>query len=336
MLVVMKPEAVEESIAAVCRIIESMGFTARPVPGVQCTTVCVLGNNSRVDSSQIEVMPDVLEVIHVSKPYKLVAHGRKERSVIAVGNAVFGGEAVPVIAGPCAVEDRERFFEIAAMVKEAGATLLRGGAFKPRTSPYAFQGLGEDGLKILAGARELTGLPVCTEAVDTETIGMVSEYADLVQIGARNMYNFSLLRKAGRQPKPVLLKRGLSATINELLMAAEYIVSEGNWNVILCERGIRTFEEQTRNTLDLSAIPIIHEFSHLPVIVDPSHASGRWNSVIPLARAAVAVGADGLLVEVHQDPAAALSDGAQSLKPDTFVRLMDEIRPIARSVGRTM
>jgi 3-deoxy-7-phosphoheptulonate synthase len=334
MLIVMKNNATPDQVAAVAAIIRSLGFTPQPVPGVQRTTICVLGNTGRVDSSQIEVMDGVWEVIHVTKPFKLVSREGKERTVVRVGGAAFGGEEFPVIAGPCAVEDRARFLEVAEAVKEAGATVLRGGAYKPRTSPYAFQGLGEEGLRILAEAREKTGLPVCTEVMDTDTVELVSEYSDIVQIGARNMHNFSLLRRVGRQPKPVLLKRGLSATINELLMAAEYIVSEGNWNVILCERGIRTFEEQTRNTLDLSAIPIIHDLSHLPIIVDPSHASGRWDSVIPLARAAVAVGADGLIVEVHQNPAMALSDGPQSLKPEKFAGLMRDIRTIAASVGR--
>jgi 3-deoxy-7-phosphoheptulonate synthase len=330
----MKNEATESHFHAVSTAIRHMGFTPQPMPGVQRTTICVLGNTGRVDSSQIEVMPGVWEVIHVTKPFKLVSREGKERTVVRVGGAAFGGDGFPVIAGPCAVEDRERFLEVACAVKEAGASVLRGGAYKPRTSPYAFQGLGEEGLQILAEARERTGLPVCTEVMDTDTVELVSEYSDIVQIGARNMHNFSLLRRVGRQPKPVLLKRGLSATINELLMAAEYIVSEGNWNVILCERGIRTFEEQTRNTLDLSAIPIIHELSHLPIIVDPSHASGRWDSVIPLARAAVAVGADGLIVEVHQNPKEALSDGPQSLKPEKFAGLMGDIRTIAASVGR--
>ena len=334
MLIVMKNNATSDQVAAVAAVIRSMGYTPQPVPGVQRTTICVLGNTGRVDSSQIEVMPGVWEVIHVTKPFKLVSREGKERTVVRVGGAAFGGDGFPVIAGPCAVEDRARFLEVACAVKEAGATVLRGGAYKPRTSPYAFQGLGEEGLRILAEAREKTGLPVCTEVMDTDTVELVSEYSDIVQIGARNMHNFSLLRRVGRQPKPVLLKRGLSATINELLMAAEYIVSEGNWNVILCERGIRTFEEQTRNTLDLSAIPIIHDLSHLPIIVDPSHASGRWDSVIPLARAAVAVGADGLIVEVHQNPAMALSDGPQSLKPEKFAGLMRDIRTIAASVGR--
>ncbi len=334
MLIVMKNDASPAQVQAVESVVRALGFTPQPVPGVQRTTICVLGNKSRVDSTQIEVMDGVWEVIHVTKPYKLVSREGKERTVVKVGGAAFGGGGVPVIAGPCAVEDRTRFLEIAQVVKEAGADAIRGGAYKPRTSPYAFQGLGEEGLRILAEAREKTGLPVCTEVMDTDTVELVSEYSDIVQIGARNMHNFSLLKRVGRQPKPVLLKRGLSATINELLMAAEYIMSEGNWRVILCERGIRTFEEQTRNTLDLSAIPIIHELSHLPIIVDPSHASGRWDSVIPLARASVAVGADGLIVEVHQNPSEALSDGPQSLKPEKFAGLMRDIRTIAASVTR--
>ena len=332
MLIVMKNDASPAQVQAVESVVRALGFTPQPVPGVQRTTICVLGNKSRVDATQIEVMDGVWEVIHVTKPYKLVSREGKERTVVEVGGAEFGGGGMPVIAGPCAVEDRTRFLEIAEVVKEAGADALRGGAYKPRTSPYAFQGLGEEGLKILAEARERTGLPVCTEVMDTDTVELVSEYSDIVQIGARNMHNFSLLKRVGRQPKPVLLKRGLSATINELLMAAEYIMSEGNWRVILCERGIRTFEEQTRNTLDLSAIPIIHELSHLPIIVDLSHASGRWDSVIPLARASVAVGADGLIVEVHQKPSEALSDGPQSLKPEKFAGLMRDIRTIAASI----
>lgn len=326
--------ATAEQISAVSDYIRSLGFTPQPVPGIQRTNICVLGNKTRVDSSHIELMGGVKEVIHVSKPYKLVSKETKEKSVITIGGAVFGEARIPVIAGPCSIEDRTLFLEIAEVLKESGASMLRGGAFKPRTSPYVFQGLGEEGLKILAEARERTGLTVCTEVMDTTAVEMVSEYADLVQIGARNMHNFSLLRAVGRQPKPVLLKRGFAATISEFLMAAEYIVSEGNWNVILCERGIRTFEENTRFTLDLSVIPIIQENSHLPIIVDPSHAVGRWNAVIPLARAAVAVGADGLIVEVHQKPGEALSDGAQSLKPEMFVKLLKETGTIAESLGR--
>lgn len=336
MLVVMRNDASEEQCGAVADVIRSMGYSAERVPGAQRIAICVLGNKSRVDSSYIETMDGVKEVIHVTKAYKLVSKEAKEKSVITVGDCTFGDKTVPVIAGPCAVENRELFFEIAEVVKNLGAVMLRGGAYKPRTSPYAFQGLGVEGLKILAEARERTGLPVCTEVMDTDTIDVVSEYADVIQIGARNMHNFSLLRKVGRQSRPVLLKRGLSATINEMLMAAEYILSEGNWNVILCERGIRTFEEQTRNTLDLSVIPIIHEVSHLPVIVDPSHAVGRRESVPPMARAAVASGADGLMVEVHTNPRVALSDGPQSLEPDNFAQLMQEVRMIATAIGRTV
>jgi 3-deoxy-7-phosphoheptulonate synthase len=337
MLVIMNNTATEADIAHVEDIIRCMGFTPKPVPGVQRTTICVLGNESRVEDEMIQASPGVKEVIHVTKPYKLVSReGGKESIVVRVGTCAFGSAQIPVIAGPCAIEDKTSFLELAHMVREAGAMALRGGAFKPRTSPYSFQGLGEDGLKILAEAREQTGLPVCTEAMDTEHLGMVSEYADIVQIGARNMQNFSLLRKAGRQPKPILLKRGMSATINELLMASEYVVSEGNWNVILCERGIRTFEEQTRNNLDLSAIPILHELGRLPIAVDPSHASGKRLYVPPLAKASVAAGADGLIIEVHQDPSKALSDGPQSILPVTFTILMRDMQIIAESVGRTM
>ncbi len=335
MLVVMKNNASELQIEAVNDFIRSLGFTPEVVPGIQRSNICVLGNKTRVDSSRIEMLDGVQEVIHVSKPYKLVSREGKESSIVKVGSCEFGGNFVPVAAGPCSIEDRTMFLEIADILKEMGASVLRGGAFKPRTSPYAFQGLGEEGLKILAEARERTGLPVCTEVMDSEDLEIVSEYADIVQIGARNMHNFSLLRKVGRQKRAVLLKRGFAATISEFLMAAEYIVSEGNWDVILCERGIRTFEGDTRFTLDISVLPIIHEYSHLPVIIDPSHAIGRWNAVGPLARAAVAANADGLIVEVHQRPLEALSDGAQSLKPKKFEMMMREIKTIAAAIGRS-
>ncbi len=337
MLVIMKNDATEGEIEAVGKSIREMGYTAKPVPGVQRTTICVLGNERRVDSSHIEGLSGVMEVIHVSKPYKLVSReGGKEPIHVRIGNCEFGGTAIPLIAGPCAVEDRGQYLEVADAIKRAGASILRGGAYKPRTSPYSFQGLGEKGLEILAEAREVTGLPVCTEVMDVEHVSLVSEYTDIIQIGMRNMHNYSLLKRVGCQGKPVLLKRGMAATINELLNAAEYIISEGNWNVILCERGIRTFEEQTRNTLDLSAIPIIHELSRLPVIVDPSHACGRWMHVSPLSRAAVAVGADGLMIEVHNHPESALSDGPQSLKPELFEKLVKHLRTIAETVGRTL
>lgn len=336
MLIIMQNDATEGQIQAVSEYILSLGYTPQPVPGIQQTNICVLGNKNRVESTHIELMPGVKEVIHVTKPYKLVSKESKERSVVTVGTCEFGSASLPVIAGPCSVEDRTMYLDIAEILKTLGAAALRGGAFKPRTSPYAFQGLGEEGLKILAEARERTGLPVCTEVMDTSSVDIVSDYADIVQIGARNMYNYSLLRAVGRKNRAVMLKRGFAANITEFLMAAEYIVSEGNWNVILCERGIRTFEEKTRFTLDLSAIPVIQELSHLPIIVDPSHASGRWNAVLPLARAAVAVGADGIIVEVHQNPLEALSDGTQSLKPEKFERMMNEIRSIAPTVGRTV
>ena len=335
MLVIMNNDASVEEIDAVNNEIQKMGFHPKAVPGVQRTTICVLGNEDRVDTSHIVTLPGVKEIIHVTKPYKLVSReGDKESIIVKVGNCEFGGVTVPVIAGPCAVEDRVQYLEIAHMVKDAGASALRGGAFKPRTSPYTFQGLGVKGLEILAEAREKTGLPVCTEVMDTEHVEIVAEYTDIIQIGTRNMQNFSLLKKVGRQNKPVLLKRGMSATINELLMASEYIISSGNWNVILCERGIRTFEEQTRNNLDLSAIPIIHELARLPIIVDPSHASGKRLYIPPLSKAAVAVGADGLIIEVHTDPDKALSDGVQSLTPGGFKKLVQDIRIIAESVSR--
>lgn len=335
MLVVMNSDVTEEQIQGVMDVISSLGFTPKPVPGVQRTTICVLGNETRVDDTKILPLPGVREVIHVSKPYKLVSReGGKEQIVVRVGQAAFGSKHLPLIAGPCAVEERVQFLETAEVLKELGASILRGGAFKPRTSPYSFQGLGEEGLKILAEARDKTGLPVCTEVMDTADMEIISEYADIVQIGARNMHNFSLLKKAGQQKRPVLLKRGFAATINELLLAAEYIMNEGNENIILCERGIRTYEEQTRNTLDLSAIPIIHTLSRLPIIVDPSHACGRREYISPMARASVAAGADGLIVEVHLDPAKALSDGPQSLSPQDFKVFMKDISVIASSVGR--
>ncbi len=335
MLVVMNADVTQDEIQQVMDAILSMGFTPKPVPGVQRTTICVLGNETRVDDTKIVPLHGVREVIHVSKPYKLVSReGGKEQIVVKAGKAAFGGVRIPIIAGPCAVEGRDTFIEIAEILKEAGVDVLRGGAYKPRTSPYSFQGLGEEGLKILALAREKTGLPVCTEVMDTADMEIISEYSDIVQIGARNMHNFSLLKKAGRQQRPVLLKRGFAATINELLLAAEYIMNEGNENIILCERGIRTYEEQTRNTLDLSAIPIIQTLSRLPIIVDPSHACGRRAYIQPMARAAIAAGADGLIVEVHQDPAQAFSDGPQSLTPGEFSTLMKDIGVIASAIGK--
>jgi 3-deoxy-7-phosphoheptulonate synthase len=340
MLIVMKPQATEEDIRRVCAKIEAMGFRAHPMPGAQRTAVGITGNPGALESAEFESLPGVAEAIRVSKPYKLVSREVKtEDSLIRVGTGenavVFGGRELAIIAGPCAVESREQAFAAAARVKRAGARLFRGGAFKPRTSPYSFQGLGEEGLKILAEVRSEFGLAIVTETIDPENCDLVEEYADVLQIGARNMQNFSLLKRAGRSKKPVLLKRGMSATLEEFLMAAEYILSEGNYNVILCERGVRTFADHTRNTLDLSVIPAVKRLSHLPIIVDPSHGTGKREKVTPLARAAIAVGADGLIVEVHAEPDRALSDGYQSLFPDQFDELMAQVAAIAPVVGRT-
>jgi 3-deoxy-7-phosphoheptulonate synthase len=330
MLVVMKNDATEEQVQAIIREIERMGLRGVPMPGAQRTAVCILGNAGPVDDSRLLVMEGVKETIRVTKPYKLVSRETQPQpTTIAVGDINIGGGKLVVMAGPCAVESEEQALTIARMVKERGAQVFRGGAFKPRTSPYSFQGLGEGGLKILGKVRQETGLLIVTEATDHTNIKLVEQYADIIQIGARNMQNYSLLRRAGHATKPVLLKRGFAATIEELLMSAEYIISEGNNQVILCERGIRTFTDNTRNTLDLSAIPAIKEASHLPIIVDPSHAAGRRDFVIPLSRGAIAVGADGLLVEVHHDPPHALSDGMQSLYPEQFAELMEEIKGLA-------
>jgi 3-deoxy-7-phosphoheptulonate synthase len=338
MLVIMQAHATQEQVGAVCRKIEELGFRAHPMPGPTRTAIGITGNTVPVDPAALEGMAGVAECIAVSKPYKLVARELKEdNTVVDLGDGVrVGGTELAIIAGPCAVESREQAFAIAAKVKAAGAALFRGGAYKPRTSPYSFQGLGEEGLKILAEVRAEFGLKIVTEAVDSESLELVEHYADVIQIGARNMQNFSLLKRAGRAAKPVLLKRGLSATLDEFLMAAEYILAEGNYNVILCERGVRTFADHTRNTLDLSVIPAVKRLSHLPIIVDPSHGTGRREKVIPLSRAAVAVGADGLLVEVHHQPEQALSDGYQSLLPDQFQQLMEEITQIGAVLRRSM
>jgi len=327
MLVVMKNDATEAQVQAIIREIESMGYRGVPMPGAQRTAVCIIGNTGPVDDSRLLVMDGVKETIRVTKPYKLVSRETQpQSSVIAVGDIKIGGGKPVIMAGPCAVESEEQALTIARLVKKSGAQVFRGGAFKPRTSPYSFQGLGEEGLKILDRVRRETGLLIVTEATDHTNIELVERYADIIQIGARNMHNYSLLRRAGHASKPVLLKRSFAATVEELLMSAEYIISEGNNQVILCERGIRTFSDNTRNTLDLSAIPSIKEVSHLPIIVDPSHAAGRRDYVIPLSKGAIAVGADGLLVEVHHDPPHALSDGMQSLYPEQFEELMEEIK----------
>lgn len=336
MLIVMRHGAPEEDIRRVADTIEEMGYQARPMPGKQRTTVGLVGNDGRVDASRLAALPSVQEIIHVTKPYKQVSREWKPESTVIrlPGGLTVGGDDVVVMAGPCSVESERQILTAARQVREAGATVLRAGAFKPRSSPYSFQGLGPVGLKLLARAREETGLLIVTEAMDPEGLDLVLEVADVVQIGARNMQNYSLLKYAGRCGKPILLKRGLSATIQELLLSAEYILAEGNPDVILCERGIRSFDQATRNLFDVSAIPVVHAASHLPIVADPSHGTGHRDMVIPMARAAVAAGADGLLVEVHPNPDRALSDGAQSLYPEQFERLMKEIRLIAEAIGR--
>jgi 3-deoxy-7-phosphoheptulonate synthase len=339
MLVVMCAQATEEQVRAVCQKIESLGYRAHSMPGAQRTAIGITGNKGEVDSGSLEEMPGVQEVIRVSKPYKLVSRDTKpDNTVIRFphSTATIGGTELAIIAGPCGIETREQAFAIAERVARAGAQFFRGGAYKPRTSPYSFQGLGEEGLQIMAEIRERFGLLIVTEAVDYESLELVDQYADVIQIGARNMQNFSLLKRAGRAHKPVLLKRGISATLEEFLMAAEYIMSEGNYNIVLCERGVRTFADHTRNTLDLSIVPAVQRLSHLPIIVDPSHGTGKRNKVTPLSRAAIAVGADGLIVEVHHDPDRALSDGMQSLYPDQFDALMVQVRQIAAVLGRTV
>ena len=341
MLVVMQSHATEEQVRAVCERVESLGLRAHPIPGSNRTAIGITGNSGAIDIGSLEAMSGVVECIPVSKPYKLVSRDAKEENTVVriptpAGEVCVGGAALAIIAGPCAVENREQAMAVAQCVKKAGAHLFRGGAYKPRTSPYSFQGLGEPGLKILAEVRERFGLGIVTEAIDNESIDLVEKYADVIQIGARNMQNFSLLKRAGKASKPVLLKRGMSATLDEFLMAAEYILSEGNYQLILCERGVRTFSEHTRNTLDLSIIPAVQTRSHLPILVDPSHGTGRRSKVLPLSRAAIAVGADGLIVEVHHDPDHALSDGAQSIIPEELEQLMKEVRQIASVVHRTL
>ncbi len=329
MLIVMEKGSTEKQIQAAVKAVEKRGYTARPIPGGDRVSIGVLHNKGSVDTAHFLGLDGVKEVIPVTKPYKLVSREfQRENTQIKVGDAVFGNGSIPVIAGPCAVENQEQILSVARTVKEAGAQLLRGGAFKPRTSPYSFQGLGRKGLEFLAKAREETGLPVVTEVLDIENFDLVEEYADLVQIGTRNMQNFSLLRRAGKSGKPIILKRGMSAMLQEWLMAAEYIMEEGNPDVILCERGVRTFVRHSRNTLDLSVVPAAKKESHLPIIVDPSHASGVRDQVIPLACACAALGADGIMIEVHNRPDEALSDGAQSLYPEQFAQVMEKVRAI--------
>ena len=329
MLIVMKTDATEADIERVVSVVSELGFRAHPMPGATRTAIGITGNQGAVDVARFESLPGVAEAIRVSKPYKLISLDlRPEKTIVAVGDAVIGGEELAIVAGPCAIESREQAFAIAEAVRKSGARFFRGGAFKPRTSPYAFQGLGEDGLKILAEVREAYGLNIITEAIDEASLELVERYGDMIQIGARNMQNFSLLKRAGRASLPILLKRGLSATLDEWLLAAEYIMAEGNYNVVLCERGIRTFAQHTRNTLDLAAIPAVRRLSHLPVVVDPSHGTGKNYMVVPMARAGVAVGADGLIVEVHNQPERALSDGAQSLNLEQYDQLVQEVRAI--------
>ena len=335
MLIVMEANASPEQTEAVCKKIEELGFKPHPMPGANRTAIGITGNAEPIVADPFENMPGVVELIPVTHPYKLVSREfRVDDTLVQVGEVTVGGSDLVVIAGPCAVENEERTIRIAEKVRAAGAHMLRGGAFKPRTSPYSFQGLGLEGLKMLAKAREHTGLPIVTEAVDGESLDLVEEYADVIQIGARNMQNFALLKRAGKASKPVLLKRGMSATLDDFMLAAEYILSEGNYQVILCERGVRTFADHTRNTLDLSIIPAVKRISHLPILTDPSHGTGKRHKVGPMSRASVAAGADGLMIEVHDEPDKALSDGPQALLPDHFAILMDELRLLAPVVRR--
>ena len=337
MIIVLRPRATEEEIAQVCRRIEALGLTPHLSRGVERTIIGAIGDERVLLDKAIEALPMVEKVLPILKPYKLASRDfQADNTVVAINGVRVGGRPLAVIAGPCSVESREMLLSVAKEVKAAGAHLLRGGAFKPRSSPYAFQGLGEEALRYLAEAKRETGMPVVTELMDPREAMLLLKYADLIQVGARNMQNFRLLKELGMQKTPVLLKRGMSSTIRELLMSAEYIMSEGNYNVILCERGIRTFEDATRNTLDLSAVPVLKQLTHLPVLVDPSHGTGKWDLVAPMALAAVAAGADGVMVEVHPRPEEALSDGPQALLPHRFQRMMDDLKRVAEAVGRTL
>jgi 3-deoxy-7-phosphoheptulonate synthase len=329
MLIVMNSGASEAEIANVIRVIESLGFRAHSLPGANRTAIGITGNSGAVDLSHFENLPGVAEAIRVTKPYKLITLDlRPERTVVDIGGAKIGDGSLAIIAGPCSIESREQAFAAAEAVQKAGARFFRGGAFKPRTSPYSFSGLGEDALKILVEIREKFGLKIVSEALDESTVDLVEQYADMIQIGARNMQNFTLLKRAGRSRLPVLLKRGMAATLEEWLLAAEYVMAEGNYQIVLCERGVRTFAQHTRNTLDLAAVPAVRRISHLPVIVDAAHGTGRSYMVTPLARAGVAVGADGIMVEVHAHPDEALSDGAQALNLEEFAQMAREVRAI--------
>jgi len=338
MIIVLKSEASEVELADVCRRIEAMGYRPHPIRGELRTVIGAVGDDRGKERLRaLESLECVESVTPILQPFKLASREvRAGSSTVAVNGAVIGGPKIAVMAGPCSVESRDQLLEVAHQVKAAGATVLRGGAFKPRTSPYAFQGLEEEGLKLLAEARKATGLPVVTEVMEPEKVDLVAEYADILQIGARNIQNFSLLRRVAECGKPVLLKRGMATSIQEFLLSAEYVLAGGNPNVILCERGIRTFETATRFTLDLSAVPVVKKLSHLPIVVDPSHGTGHWDYVEPMAKAAVACGADGLIIEVHPRPTEALSDGPQSLKPERFARLMQAVRQVARAVERDL
>lgn len=337
MIIVMNQNATKVQIYDVEKKLSELGFKTHPIFGEVKTVIGAIGDKRLLDTHSFLTMPGVESLIPVMKPYKLASRELKQvNSIIKVGDIRIGGDEIVVMAGPCAVENSESFIETAVKVKEGGAKILRGGAYKPRTSPYSFHGLEEEGLKIMAEAREVTGLKLVTEVIDTRDVELVSSYADIIQIGARNMQNYRLLQEVGMTKKPILLKRGMSATIEEWLMSAEYIMDAGNLDIILCERGIRTYETSTRNTIDLSAIPVVKENSHLPIIVDPSHAAGSWKYVGALSKGAIATGADGLIIEVHPDPSSALSDGAQSLRPPKFIQLMKELEPVARAVGRNL
>lgn len=337
MIIVMNKNASRQEIDNVEKKLSELGFKTHPIFGEIKTVIGAIGDKRTLNSHAISSMPGVESLVPIMKPFKLAGRELKqEPTVVDVGGVRIGGNEIVVMAGPCAIESETSYIETAKKVKEAGAGILRGGAFKPRSSPYSFQGLEEEGLKIMAKAREITGLRIVTEVVDTRDVGLVASYADIIQIGARNMQNFRLLHEVGLTQKPILLKRGLAATIEEWLMAAEYIMAAGNQSIILCERGIRTYETSTRNTVDMSAIPVVKELSHLPIIVDPSHAAGNWKYVGALSKGAIATGADGLIIEVHMDPPNALSDGPQSLRPTKFAQLMEEIEPVAKAVGRSM
>ena len=337
MIVIMKQDATHNQIKNITARIEQMGCQPHISQGQERTIIGIIGNGRPLDSEQIQRMSGVERTVPIMRPFKLASRDfHPQDTVVKVNGISIGGQQLIVMAGPCAVESRDQLMETARAVKKAGAHILRGGAFKPRTSPYSFQGLGEEGLKLLAAARQETGLPIVTEVMEPQLVPLVTAYADILQIGARNMQNYALLHAVGEAQRPVLLKRGMMSTIEELLMAAEYILSHGNDRIILCERGIRTFERYTRNTLDISAVPLLKQLTHLPVVVDPSHGTGKWELVEPVSRAAVAAGADGLIIEVHPHPEAAVSDGAQSLKPNRFAALMRSIKPVAEAVGRTV